>query len=125
MAELARVLRPGGHLVVSDAHGMAAGIRPPVIMAGPDGAAGYLPHTNRLTGDYLRAALPVGLQLRRCEEPAPGDVRDDLDLTLTVEEMLPEGPPNIWLLHHWFPTATRAAFRGQPAALILHFQLER
>lgn len=69
LGELTRVLRPGGHLVISDAYGMAAGIRPPVVMIGPNGDPGYLPHANRLTGDYLRAALALGLQVRRCEEP--------------------------------------------------------
>lgn len=124
LGELTRVLRPGGHLVISDAYGMAAGIRPPVVMIGPKGDPGYLPHTNRLPGDYLRAALPLGLELRRCEEPRPGELMGDLGLSLTPDQMLPDGPPNMWLLHYWFPAATRAAFRNHPAALIWHFQLQ-
>lgn len=123
MGELARVLRPGGHLIISDAHGLAAGIRPPVIMLGSDGMPGYLPHTNRLPGDYLRAALPLGLTVKCCEEPLPAQSRDADASGLTSEHMLPAGPPNIWLLHHWFPEATRAAFHNQPAALIWHYQL--
>ena len=125
LGELTRVLRPGGHLVISDAHGLAAGIRPPIVMAGPNGTAGYLPHTNRLAGDYLRAALPLGLQVRRCEEPLRPEPPGDEDVELTTEEMLPNGPPNIWLLHGWFPVATKAAFGNQPVALIWHFQLEQ
>ena len=120
--ELTRVLKPGGHLVVSDAHGLAAGIRPPVILADQDGTPGYLPHTNRVVGDYVRAALPHGLRLLRCEEPRTGPSRELEVEELTPEQMLPDGPPNIWLLHEWFPRATEAALRGQPVALVLHFQ---
>lgn len=124
MGELVRVLRPGGHLVISDAHGLAAGIRPPVVMIGPDGEPGYLPHANRRPGDYLRAALSLGLRVRRCDEPLVGESRTSEEVSLTRQEMLPDGPPNIWLLHYWYPEATRAAFRNQPSALIWHFELE-
>ncbi|WP_367128997.1 class I SAM-dependent methyltransferase [Saccharothrix sp. HUAS TT1] len=69
MAEFARVLRPGGHLVVSDLHPerVAQGSNPTV--RGPDGRPGRLSAYRHLVGDYLRAALPVGLHVRRCEEP--------------------------------------------------------
>ncbi|HEX4905682.1 MAG TPA: class I SAM-dependent methyltransferase [Acidimicrobiales bacterium] len=120
--ELARVVKPGGHLVISDAHGLAAGIRPPVILADQDGTPGYLPHTNRLVGDYVRAALASGLRLLRCEEPRTGPSRELEGVELTAEEMLPDGPPNIWLLHYWHPSASIAAFRNQPVALVLHVQ---
>lgn len=123
LAELTRVLRPGGHLVISDAAGLAAGLRPPIVMTGPDGRPGYLPHVNRKPGDYLRAALPLGLQVRRCEEPRLPEPYVDPDYHPPIEDMLPDGPPNIWWLHHWFPAATNAALRDEPVALILHFQL--
>ena len=35
----------------------------------PGGGFGYLPHRNWLTSDYLAAALPLGLRVRRCAEP--------------------------------------------------------
>lgn len=124
MRELTRVLRPGGHLVISDAHGLAAGLRPPIVMMGADGEPGYLPHVNRLPGDYVRAALAVGLTIRRCEEPFSGDRSPVSDVGAPIEDLLPAGPPNIWLLHAWAPAATAAAFSNQPSALIWHFQLE-
>lgn len=73
MAEFARVLRPGGHLLVADIHPewVARGSIPPVRL--PDGRPGRLESHRHSTGDYLRAALAVGLQVRRCEEPVAPD----------------------------------------------------
>src|SRR6266540_3633929 len=69
MAELARVLRPGGHLVISDAHHELV-LRGSVVRAlGPAGEPGLVATYRHTAGDYLRAALPAGLQVRRCEEP--------------------------------------------------------
>jgi hypothetical protein len=74
--EFVRVLRPGGHLVVSDSRGLLGYFASPVVKALPGGDFGYLPHRNRLTSDYLAAALPLGLQvppLRRAPPPLPPD----------------------------------------------------
>ena len=69
LAEFARVLRAGGDLVISDVHHELV-TRGSVIKA--RGAAGE-PHIaatyrHRLD-DYLRSALSLGFQVRRCEEP--------------------------------------------------------
>ena len=64
VAEFARVLRPGGHLVISDSRSDW-----PVVTALPGGDFGYLPHRNHRASDYLAALLPLGFQVRRCEEP--------------------------------------------------------
>jgi SAM-dependent methyltransferase len=123
-AEFARVLRPGGHLVISDMH-------PERILRGaiptlrdPDGRPGRLPGHRHLVGDYLRAALLVGLQLRRCEEPL-----------LNPEEPAPLAPaapraPELgpweawpWSLAGLVPEAARAADAGIPVEIIWHFQL--
>lgn len=69
LAELVRVLRPDGHLVLSDSRGLIGDIGLPLVRVGPDGEVGYMPTWSRLASDYLAAALPLGLQVRRCEEP--------------------------------------------------------
>jgi ubiquinone/menaquinone biosynthesis C-methylase UbiE len=128
LAEFVRVLRPGGNLVISDQRGLIPGIGLPVVKAGPDGSPGYMPIRSRLTSDYLAAALPLGLQVRRCEEPRrPFPLVDDGDLRSATGDVFPEhvpgAPPNIWALHPWCTAATNAAYRDNPAVIIWHFQL--
>src|SRR5262249_39437505 len=56
-AEFVRVLRPDGHLVISDLRGLFPdGIRSPLARAGANGSPGYLPQRRHLTSDYLAAA---------------------------------------------------------------------
>jgi SAM-dependent methyltransferase len=119
LAEFARVLRPGGHLVVSDAHHELV-LRGSVVHApGPAGEPGLAPTYRHTAGDYLRAALPYGLRVRRCEEPR--------------REMSPQPPPAElspgdwadwpWTLLPLVPEASRAAW-DQPATIVWHFQLD-
>jgi ubiquinone/menaquinone biosynthesis C-methylase UbiE len=123
LAEFVRVLRPGGNLVISDWRGLLGNIGMPVVKAGADGSAGYMQTQCRLTSDYLAAALPLGLQVRRCEEPRrPSPLVDDGE---AAPEHIPDAPPNIWALHPWAPAATNAAYRGNPAVIVWHFQLDR
>jgi SAM-dependent methyltransferase len=124
LAEFVRVLAPGGHLVLSDSAGLAAGVRPPIVKV-VDGHAGHLPHHNRRASEYLNAALALGLEVRRCEEPRLASPYVDPDYRPSAAEMLPPGSPNIWWLHHWFPEATNAAMKGAPAGIVWHFQLSR
>lgn len=63
-AEFARVLRPGGHVVVSDFRGlMLASPLSPMSQRAPDGRLGYLENHAHPTSHYLNAALAVGLQV--------------------------------------------------------------
>jgi hypothetical protein len=99
----------------------------PLVRVGPGGEFGYMPTWSRLASDYLAAALPLGLQVRRCEEPRRPSplVRDDgTDLYdgIRPPDHVPGDPPNIWSLHALATTATNAAWRGKPAAIIWHFQ---
>jgi hypothetical protein len=43
-----------------------------VVQALPDRGYGYLPHNNRFTSEYLVAALPLGFQVRHCEDLRAG-----------------------------------------------------
>lgn len=128
LAEFVRVLRPNGHLVISDSRGLIGDIGLPLVRVGPGGEFGYMPIWSRLVSDYLAAALPLGLQVRRCEEPrrrSPivGDDGTDLYDGVRPADHVPGDPPNIWSLHALAPSATNAAWRGKPAAIIWHFQL--
>lgn len=69
MAQFARVLRPGGHVVIADVHHELV-FRGSVTRAlGPGGEPGRAPAYLHSPGDYLRAAIPAGLHARSCEEP--------------------------------------------------------
>lgn len=128
LAEFARVLRPGGHLVISDSRGMPGGIGLPLVKQGPDGEPGYMPNHVHLTSNYLAAALPLGLEVRSCEEPRRPYPLVDADgippgSPIPVPEHLPHLPPNIWALHPLCVGATNAAYRNTPVAIVWHFQL--
>jgi ubiquinone/menaquinone biosynthesis C-methylase UbiE len=125
LAELVRVLRPGGDLVISDQRGLI-GVVLPVVKERTDGSLGYMPIRARLTSEYLAAALPLGLQVRRCEEPRrPSPLVDERGESegAPVPPHVPGEPPSIWALHRWAPAATNAAYRGAPIVIVWHFRL--
>ena len=126
--EFARVLRPGGHLVVSDMCGLIRDTIFPHVVEGPEGEFGYIPVYARLASEYLTAALPLGFQVLRCEEPrVPSPLLDDEGRTIHDGERLPlqdpDDPPSTWRLHAEAIDATNAAWRGKPSSIIWHFQL--
>jgi SAM-dependent methyltransferase len=130
LEELVRVLRPHGHLVVSDSRGLIGDLSPPMVRVRPDGTLGYMRTWHRLTSEYLAAALPLGLQVRRCVEPTRPTplLADDGTYVYDGEPPpahVPGNPPDIWALHQFCIAATNAAFRGNPVAIVWHFQLSR
>jgi SAM-dependent methyltransferase len=119
--EFARVLRPGGHLVLTDVHHelVALGSVPRVRSA--DGQPGLLPAYRHRAADYLAAALPLGFTVRRCAEPG----RADGDVTERPAGKLEPGAWDDWpwSLAEVLPAAWAAAWQGTPALMAWQFTL--
>lgn len=125
LAEFTRVLRPGGHLVLSDSRGVLEGVGLPMPSRDAAGQPGYLPVWQRRASDYLAAALPLGLQVRRCEEPRrPSPLLPEPTTPESTEPLPDDGasPPTIWALHPYAPAAVNAAWHDLPAVIVWHFQ---
>jgi ubiquinone/menaquinone biosynthesis C-methylase UbiE len=116
LAEFSRVLRPGGHLVISDSR-----MDYPMVLAMPDGSHGYMPHQSRSTSEYLAAALPLGFEVRRCEELR--FPQRDPATAPQPERVLPAHPSDIWTLRAWYPAAAYAAYNGSPMLIFWDFEL--
>lgn len=128
-AEFARVLRPGGQLIVSDARGRLGDVGLPIVVPGPDGRMGYLRNRSRPASEYLAVALPLGFEVRFCAEPlrpSPFVGPDGVPPGSPgpAPPPAPSGtPPNIWSLHPLIPNAANAAYEGSPMAIVWRFQL--
>jgi SAM-dependent methyltransferase len=119
LAEFARVLRPRGDLVISDIHHEHV-TRGSVMKArGPAGEPCIVATYRHRLGDYLRAALSLGFQVRRCEEPAASGTGGPLPVPAAEIGDWEYWP---WSLIDYLPPAARAA-DGHPSLVIWHFQL--
>lgn len=119
LAEFARVLRPGGDLVISDIHHEHV-TRGSVIKArGPVGEPCIVATYRHRLGDYLRAALSLGFQVRRCEEPTATGTGAPLPVPAAEIGDWEYWP---WSLMDYLPPTARAAGR-HPSLVIWHFQL--
>jgi ubiquinone/menaquinone biosynthesis C-methylase UbiE len=119
LAEFARVLRPGGDLVISDIHHELVTRGSAMTARGPAGEPRIAPTYRHQLGDYLRPALSFGLQVRRCEEPRAGGAGGPLPEPATEIGDWSEWP---FSLMDYLPSATQAA-GGRPHLVIWHFQL--
>jgi ubiquinone/menaquinone biosynthesis C-methylase UbiE len=119
LAELARVLRPGGHLVISDVHHELVLRGSVVHSVGPGGEPGVTPTYRHTAGDYLRAALPAGLRVLACEEPR----RSVPELPAATGLDPGEWADWPWTLLPLVPEATRSAWTV-PSTITWHFELE-
>ena len=126
MAELARVVRPGGHVVLSDAHHELV-LRGSVVKAtGPSGEPGLVATHRHSVGDFVRAALAAGLEVRRCEEPTMGAdearrVRPPAVEAPVAGAELGEWADWPWSLTAVVPEAAWAAW-AIPPVIVWHFQ---
>lgn len=118
-AEFARVLRPGGHLVISEVHDQLVLLGSAVKAAGPAGQPAQATTHRHTTADFLRVGLSTGFAVRRFEErpragPVPGPAPEP---TSGVGEWQ-DWP---WTLLGLAPEATRVAWHN-PAVVVWHLQ---
>ena len=124
--DVARVLRPGGHFVISDTRGHFIGSSLyPLIKSDRDGRFGFIPTWQHATGAYLRAALPHGFIVRDCQEPLRVPSSAPRSEPAPPVPPDPAAPPDIWALHAWAPEATSAAYQAHPALIVWDFELAR
>jgi ubiquinone/menaquinone biosynthesis C-methylase UbiE len=107
IAELARAVRSGGALVVSDLHPAMSVAGGQALFESVDGGLAFVREHIHLHGEYLHAFASAGFEVVHCIEPRFGS-----------EEAGMQG-----MAAQFIPEATRAAFAGLPGALI--WQLER
>jgi SAM-dependent methyltransferase len=119
LAEFARVLRPGGDLVISDIHHELVTRGSVITARGPAGEPCIAATCRHHLGDYLRPALSLGLQVRRCEGPTATRTDRPRREPATGIGDWQDWP---WSLMDYLPSAVRAA-DGRPSLVIWHFQL--
>ena len=107
VAELARAVRPGGTVVVSDLHPVMSVAGGQALFESVDGSLAFVREHVHLYGEYLEAFGAAGLEVVRCVEPRFGP--DEAGMQGMAAQFIPE--------------ATQAAFAGLPGALI--WQLRR
>lgn len=110
--EFARVLRPGGRLVITDTLGLVIGTRrSAMIRQNADGEYGYIPSYNHGIHRHVAAAVQAGLSVDDSQLGLLGGVlsgdEDPVDLA--------EQPvANMWFLMTADPEAANAVYDGHP-----------
>jgi ubiquinone/menaquinone biosynthesis C-methylase UbiE len=109
MAEMARIVRPGGKIALSDIHPIAVATGGQAVFRRADGTRGATTNLQHWTSDYVAAFRHAGLEIEDCVEPLVDDdfisglklesVREGADLAL-------RGLPCLLL---WVLTPTRGS----------------
>jgi SAM-dependent methyltransferase len=102
VAELARVVRPGGRVVISESHPTLRAIGGAPFFQDAAGASGVVRGHPHLHADYLDAFAETGLAVGRCREVRFGP--EQVEMQRPAAQLIPE--------------AARGAFLGLPAVLI-------
>ena len=101
--ELARVVRPGGRLVISDFHPVQVLIGGSALFVDADGRMGNVRTHHHAHGAYLDAFRAAGLAVERCLEPVDGDA----EVAIKVSGLMGVAPE-----------ACRRALGGLPGAIV-------
>jgi len=102
IGELARVVRPGGRVVISDIHPVMSMLGGTAFFRAADGTSGFMRNQGHVHGEYLDAFAAAGLDVRRCLEPRMGPAEVALQ----------------WPAAAFFPDAATDAFLGLTGALV-------
>jgi SAM-dependent methyltransferase len=102
IAELSRVVRRGGHVIVSDIHPVMTAIGGTAYFRDAHGGSAFMRNHGHVHSEYLDAFSAAGLTVVRCFEPRFGE-----------EAVWAQG-----LGMAFVPEATRAAYYGLPGALV-------
>jgi len=105
--ELARAVRSGGSLVLSDLHPVMSVAGGQALFESADGSLAFVREHEHLHGEYLDAFAAAGLEVVRCVEPRFGPAEAGMQ----------------GMAAQFIPEATQAAFAGLPGALV--WQLRR
>jgi ubiquinone/menaquinone biosynthesis C-methylase UbiE len=99
--ELGRILKPGGHLIISDVHPLSVALSAHAFFRTPDGTRAVIKNHVHWPSEYIDAFNAAGLRVVGCMEPAVTQA--------SIETMQPPEP-----VKHW----AEAALIGLPFVVI-------